>query len=116
MDHVERLVTTERTWRDLRTRVETATRKVDLRQVEDQVDAVVCAYVALFAERWPERTTTYGDFERGYIVTPTLPDAHATIRARRRGVHPAPTRPGSRTRRSTSRWSPRSSTRPASTT
>jgi predicted RNase H-like nuclease/ppGpp synthetase/RelA/SpoT-type nucleotidyltranferase len=81
MDHVERLVTTEQTWRDLRTRVETATRKVDLRQVEDQVDAVVCAYVALFAERWPERTTTYGDFERGYIVTPTLPDAHATIRA-----------------------------------
>ena len=81
MDHVERIVTTDRTWRDLRTRVETATRKVDLRQVEDQVDAVVCAYVALFAERWPERTTTYGDFERGYIVTPTLPDAHATIRA-----------------------------------
>jgi predicted RNase H-like nuclease/ppGpp synthetase/RelA/SpoT-type nucleotidyltranferase len=81
MDHVERLVTTERTWRDLRTQVETATRKVDLRHVEDQVDAVVCAYVALYAERWPERTTTYGDFERGYIVTPTLPDAHATIRA-----------------------------------
>jgi predicted RNase H-like nuclease/ppGpp synthetase/RelA/SpoT-type nucleotidyltranferase len=81
MDHVERLVSIEDTWRDLRTRVETATRKVDLRHVEDQVDAVVCAYVALFAERWPERTTTYGDFERGYIVTPTLPDAHATIRA-----------------------------------
>jgi predicted RNase H-like nuclease/ppGpp synthetase/RelA/SpoT-type nucleotidyltranferase len=80
MDHVERIVTTERTWRELRTRVETATRKVDLRHVEDQVDAVVCAYVALFAERWPERTTTYGDFERGYIVTPTLPDAHATVR------------------------------------
>jgi predicted RNase H-like nuclease/ppGpp synthetase/RelA/SpoT-type nucleotidyltranferase len=81
MDHVERLVTTERTWRELRTRVETATRKVDLRHVEDQVDAVVCAYVALFAERWPERTTTYGDLEHGYIVTPTLPDAHATIRS-----------------------------------
>ena len=81
MDHVERLVTTDRTWRELRTQVETATRKVDLRQVEDQVDAVVCAYVALFAERWPERTTTYGDLEHGYIVTPTLPDAHATIRA-----------------------------------
>jgi len=81
MDYVERLVTTDRTWRELRARVETATRKVDLRQVEDQVDAVVCAYVALFAERWPERTTTYGDFEQGYIVTPTLPDAHATIRS-----------------------------------
>ncbi len=41
--------------------------------VEDQVDAVVCAYVALFATREPDRTTTYGDFENGYIVTPTLP-------------------------------------------
>jgi len=81
MDHVERLVTTDRAWRDLRARVESATRKVDLRHVEDQVDAVVCAYVALFVERFPERTTTYGDLERGYIVTPTLPDAHATIRA-----------------------------------
>ncbi|WP_028643794.1 DUF429 domain-containing protein [Nocardioides sp. URHA0020] len=80
MDHVERLVTTDETWRDLRAQVEGATRKVDLRRVEDQVDAVVCAYVALFAERWPERTTTYGDVEHGYIVTPTLPDAHATIR------------------------------------
>ena len=42
--------------------------------VEDQVDAVLCAYVALFADRQPERTTTYGDFETGYIVTPTLPE------------------------------------------
>jgi predicted RNase H-like nuclease/ppGpp synthetase/RelA/SpoT-type nucleotidyltranferase len=60
-------------WQALRTAVETATRKSELRVVEDQVDAVVCAYVALFAEREPERTTTYGDFETGYIVTPTLP-------------------------------------------
>ena len=81
MDHVERIVVTNRAWSDLRARVEAATRKVDLRHVEDQVDAVVCAYVALFAERWPERTTTYGDLEHGYIVTPTLPDAHATVRA-----------------------------------
>ena len=81
MDHLERLVVTNRAWRDLRTKVETATRKSELGQVEDQVDAVVCAYVALFSARWPERTTTYGDFETGYIVTPTLPDDHATIRS-----------------------------------
>ena len=81
MTHVEQIVPTDRAWQTLRAQVEGATRKVDLRQVEDQVDAVVCAYVALFAERWPERTTTYGDFETGYIVTPTLPDAHATIRS-----------------------------------
>ena len=42
--------------------VETATRKSELRVVEDQVDAVVCAYVALFADaaarRRPRRTAT----------------------------------------------------------
>jgi predicted RNase H-like nuclease/ppGpp synthetase/RelA/SpoT-type nucleotidyltranferase len=60
-------------WPGLRAQVETATRKSELRVVEDQVDAVVCAYVALFASRRPEDVTTYGDFETGYIVTPTLP-------------------------------------------
>jgi predicted RNase H-like nuclease len=61
-------------WRALRSAVEKAGRKSELRVVEDQVDAVICAYVALFATRRPERTTTYGDFATGYIVTPTLPD------------------------------------------
>jgi ppGpp synthetase/RelA/SpoT-type nucleotidyltranferase len=51
-------------------------RKSDLRRAEDQVDAVVCAYVAMFAERRPDLTTTYGDFRSGYIVTPTLPAGH----------------------------------------
>jgi len=60
-------------WAALRAAAETATRKSELRVVEDQVDAVVCAYVALFAERRPDDTTTYGDLETGYIVTPTLP-------------------------------------------
>ena len=63
-------------WRGLRRLVESAERKGDLRRAEDQVDAVVCAYVALFAERRPDLTTTYGDFGSGYIVTPTLPDGH----------------------------------------
>jgi predicted RNase H-like nuclease len=62
-----------RAWRKLRTAAEQAGRKSELRVVEDQVDAVVCAYVGLYAERRPEDTTTYGDFETGYIVTPTLP-------------------------------------------
>ena len=61
-------------WLELRTAVEKAGRKSELRVAEDQVDAIVCAYVALFAAREPGRTTTYGDFETGYIVTPTLPD------------------------------------------
>ena len=73
-----------RAWGTLRTAVERAGRKSELRVVEDQVDAVVCAYVALFATRRPELTTTYGDFETGYIVTPTLPpDLVPTPRGRR---------------------------------
>ncbi len=70
-------------WRTLRDAVETAGRKTELRVVEDQVDAVLCAYVGLYATRRPEDTTTYGDFETGYIVTPTLPaDLAATPRGR----------------------------------
>ncbi len=76
MDHVERLVETGGSatdaWAALRTSVVDATRKSDLRVAEDQVDAVVCAYVALFADRWPERVTRYGDLATGYIVTPSL--------------------------------------------
>ncbi|NPC97226.1 DUF429 domain-containing protein [Nocardioides sp. zg-DK7169] len=65
-------------WAALRRAAESATRKSELRVVEDQVDAVVCAYVALLSHRAPERLTTYGDdggssWEDGYIVTPTLP-------------------------------------------
>ena len=83
MRHVESVVTVEETWLALRRQVEQATRKSELRVVEDQVDAVVCAYVGLYADRWPDRTTTYGDpdpgWESGYIVTPALPDESAVI-------------------------------------
>jgi predicted RNase H-like nuclease/ppGpp synthetase/RelA/SpoT-type nucleotidyltranferase len=70
-------------WKELVDQVESATRKSELRRVEDQADAVVCAYVALFAVRRPDLTTTYGDFRTGYIVTPTLPD----------GLQPSPRSP-----------------------
>ena len=63
-------------WSELVKAVETASRKSELRVAEDQVDAVVCAYVALFASRRPEATTIYGDGDTGYIVTPTLPAGH----------------------------------------
>ena len=80
MDHVERFVPAVPDWQALRADVEGATRKSQLGLAEDQVDAVVCAYVALVAARWPDRVTTYGDLAHGYIVTPTLHDAHAVIR------------------------------------
>ena len=63
-------------WQDLVRSIEDAERKADLRRAEDQVDAVLCAYIALFRQRHPELTTVYGDAESGAIVTPTLPDGH----------------------------------------
>jgi predicted RNase H-like nuclease/ppGpp synthetase/RelA/SpoT-type nucleotidyltranferase len=78
-------------WKALVSQVEAAERKSELRRVEDQVDAVVCAYVALFAVRRPEAVTTYGDFASGYIVTPTLPDGHRpSARAPRAPQPPEP--------------------------
>ncbi|KMO67909.1 bifunctional ribonuclease/(p)ppGpp synthase [Mycolicibacterium chlorophenolicum] len=60
-------------WIGLRAMAEKAERKSELRRVEDPVDAVVCAYVAMYAARRPDGVTCYGDAETGYIVTPTLP-------------------------------------------
>jgi len=60
-------------WVGLRRQVVTAQRKSDLRRAEDPIDAVVCAYVALYAERCPGDVTLYGDSATGYIVTPSLP-------------------------------------------
>ncbi len=61
------------TWREMRQQVQQATRKSELRRVEDPVDAVVCAYVALFATHRPADITIYGDAETGTTITPTLP-------------------------------------------
>jgi predicted RNase H-like nuclease len=60
-------------WVELRKRVEAATRPSQLDRDEDAVDAVICAYVALYRYHRPDDVTIYGDFETGYIVTPTLP-------------------------------------------
>jgi predicted RNase H-like nuclease/ppGpp synthetase/RelA/SpoT-type nucleotidyltranferase len=79
MGLVETLIGPDESWLALRRWVEAATRKSELRVAEDQVDAVICAYVALYADRWPEHTTRYGDPETGMIVTPSL----STIAERR---------------------------------
>ncbi|MDQ2758486.1 MAG: DUF429 domain-containing protein [Actinomycetota bacterium] len=63
-------------WRALVERISAAGRKSELRPAEDEVDAVVCAYVALLVARAPERVTTYGDPGTGEILTPTLPPGH----------------------------------------
>jgi predicted RNase H-like nuclease/ppGpp synthetase/RelA/SpoT-type nucleotidyltranferase len=81
MGLVETLVQPDEGWQALRASVERATTKSALRVAEDQVDAVVCAYVALYADRWPERTTSYGDPATGIIVTPSLTASNELSRA-----------------------------------
>ncbi|SPM40302.1 Predicted nuclease (RNAse H fold) [Mycobacterium numidiamassiliense] len=81
MDGIERLahadvplhVTGSAAWVELRRWVVAAQRKSELRRAEDPVDAVVCAYVAVYAHRRPASITIYGDVATGYIVTPSLP-------------------------------------------
>lgn len=42
-----------------------------LKGYEDRIDALMCAYIALYAHRWgAERCRTFGDMEGGYIFTP----------------------------------------------
>ena len=60
-------------WHALRRQVVVAQRKSELRRAEDPIDAVVCAYVALYAYHRPNDITSYGDLATGYIVTPSLP-------------------------------------------
>lgn len=59
-------------WQRITGAVRTATRKAQLRRAEDPIDAVLCAYVALFAHTRPEDVTIYGEPATGCIVTPTL--------------------------------------------
>ncbi|QEN16160.1 bifunctional ribonuclease/(p)ppGpp synthase [Mycolicibacterium sp. ELW1] len=81
MDEIERLahatvplrVGDHPEWIAMRATVENAQRKSELRRAEDPIDAVVCAYVGMYATQRPGSVTTYGDFATGYIVTPTLP-------------------------------------------
>jgi predicted RNase H-like nuclease/ppGpp synthetase/RelA/SpoT-type nucleotidyltranferase len=70
-------------WKRIRRSVETATRKSELRRAEDPVDAVLCAYVALYSVHRPDDVTVYGDIDTGYILTPTLPS----------GLSPQPAEP-----------------------
>jgi predicted RNase H-like nuclease len=64
-------------WAALHARARAATRPSQLRREEDPVDAVICAYVALFFHHRPHDVTVYGDYATGYLVTPTLPPERA---------------------------------------
>ncbi|MFV9505095.1 MAG: DUF429 domain-containing protein [Oscillochloridaceae bacterium umkhey_bin13] len=45
-----------------------------LKHYEDQVDALCCAYLALYLHRWgTARSVTFGDLATGWIITPKPP-------------------------------------------
>ena len=73
------------------------------------MDAVLCAYVALYSVRRPDDVTIYGDADTGYILTPTLPADLLPQRSepRSRGRH-GPRSPS--TRRGGPAWSSRPTT------
>lgn len=73
-------------WEKIRTAVEAARRKADLDKVEDRIDAVICAYVAMYSVRSPDQTTVLGDVSTGYIVTPTNSDVREAIKIDRQLV------------------------------
>lgn len=51
----------------------TALRGAALKGYEDRVDALLCAYIALYAHRWgAEHCHTFGDLAGGWILTPGL--------------------------------------------
>jgi predicted RNase H-like nuclease len=75
-------------WVELRRRIAAATRPAQLDRDEDPVDAVLCAYVALYWYHRPEDVTLYGDFATGYVITPTLPPGLAPAPRRRPSTRP----------------------------
>lgn len=70
-------------WQRLKSAVRLAPTKAALGRAEDEVDAVLCAYVARYADLNPTDVVIYGDIETGYIVTPRLPP----------GLKPGPLQP-----------------------
>jgi predicted RNase H-like nuclease len=68
-------------WHAIRTTVQSAATKAELRRVEDRIDAVVCAYVALLATQTPQRIHIFGDVESGYIATPLTAEAARRLKS-----------------------------------
>ncbi|MFZ0325327.1 MAG: DUF429 domain-containing protein [Actinomycetes bacterium] len=62
-------------WRELRDQVEAATRKSQLKRVEDEVDGIVCAHLAWLWVADRGSLVVHGDLANGYIVTPKPPHA-----------------------------------------
>ncbi|GEL98932.1 DUF429 domain-containing protein [Cellulomonas terrae] len=90
LDHMERVcdeplgLTASPRWAEIRSAVASAERIVDLDRVEDEVDAVLCAYLAWLWGTGSPTMRVLGDVDSGYIVVPgtaSVPPAGRTPRA-----------------------------------
>jgi len=61
-------------WAHLRDVAATAHRKHQLNAIEDEIDAIFCAYLAWLWATEPGRLSVRGDYAHGYIVSPSPPD------------------------------------------
>lgn len=68
-----------RRWAHLVATVDDAARQAALNHVEDELDAYVCAYVALLARDQPDRLAVIGDPAVGAITTPVTPALRACL-------------------------------------
>jgi len=80
MDHMAKHLTSLRLpdhprWLEMSSTLTLATRPVDLKRIEDEIDAIFCAHLAWLWVTAPEQLTVFGDFDGGYIVTPPAPSA-----------------------------------------
>ena len=62
-------------WRELVSDVDGATRPFQLDRAEDEIDAILCAYLAWLWANQPGALIVHGDADAGYIVTPPPPTA-----------------------------------------
>lgn len=63
-------------WMGIRQTVVGAMRKSELSSVEDEIDAIFCAYLAWIWGASPDNMQVHGDVKTGYMVTPRMsPDA-----------------------------------------
>jgi predicted RNase H-like nuclease len=68
-------------WRDIHRAIGRASNKSRLKSVEDQVDAIVCAYVAWYAQARPAGVRLLGNGTDGCILTPVTAEMAAQIDA-----------------------------------
>lgn len=67
-------------WSDLRRAVDEAQRPFHLARIEDEVDAIFCAYLAWLWGTRRDSLQVYGDVHTGYIVAPPPPTHPPTPR------------------------------------